>query len=92
MAALIDDGTGLIFAEALTFALAARMPRPKAQEAVKALCREALETGTPLRALAERDFPATGRRSSTPPASLAPPPPRRAPSQPVSGGPDPFPN
>jgi 3-carboxy-cis,cis-muconate cycloisomerase len=57
MAALIDDGTGLIFAEALTFALAARMPRPKAQEAVKALCREAQETGTPLRTLAERDFP-----------------------------------
>jgi 3-carboxy-cis,cis-muconate cycloisomerase len=57
MAAGIDDGTGLIFAEALTFALAARMPRPKAQEAVKALCREALETGTPLRQLTERDFP-----------------------------------
>jgi 3-carboxy-cis,cis-muconate cycloisomerase len=56
MAALIDDGSGLIFAEALSFALATRMPRPKAQEAVKTLCREALETGTPLRALAERDF------------------------------------
>jgi 3-carboxy-cis,cis-muconate cycloisomerase len=57
MRALIDDGTGLIFAEALTFALADRMPRPKAQDAVKALCREAMETGKPLRALAERDFP-----------------------------------
>jgi 3-carboxy-cis,cis-muconate cycloisomerase len=56
MLAQIDDGTGLIFAEALSFALAARMPRPKAQEAVKALCREALESGTPLRTLAERDF------------------------------------
>ncbi len=57
MAASLDDGSGLIFAEALTFALAFRMPRPKAQEAVKALCREAEETGTPLRSLADRDFP-----------------------------------
>jgi 3-carboxy-cis,cis-muconate cycloisomerase len=57
MAALLDDGTGLIFAEALTFALAAQMPRPNAQERVKALCREARETGAPLRSLAERDHP-----------------------------------
>jgi 3-carboxy-cis,cis-muconate cycloisomerase len=57
MDALLDDGMGLIFAEALTFALAARMPRPTAQEAVKALCQEALATGTHLRTLAERDYP-----------------------------------
>jgi 3-carboxy-cis,cis-muconate cycloisomerase len=57
MAALLDDGTGVIFAEALTFALSGRMPRPKAQEAVKALCQEALATGAHLRTLAERDHP-----------------------------------
>lgn len=57
MAAGTRDGSGLIFAEALTFALAERMPRPGAQEAVKALCREAVATSTPLRTLAERDFP-----------------------------------
>jgi 3-carboxy-cis,cis-muconate cycloisomerase len=57
MAANLDDDTGLIHAEALTFALSARMPRPKAQEAVKALCQEASETGTHLRSLAERDHP-----------------------------------
>jgi 3-carboxy-cis,cis-muconate cycloisomerase len=57
LAAQIDDGLGLIHAEALTFALAATLPRPEAQAAVKALCREATETGTPLRKLAERDHP-----------------------------------
>ena len=57
LAATLDDGTGLIHAEALTFALAARMPRPEAQAAVKALCREAAATGASLRALAERDHP-----------------------------------
>jgi 3-carboxy-cis,cis-muconate cycloisomerase len=57
MARSLGHGTGVIHAEALTFALAGRMPRPKAQEAVTALCREAEETGTPLRSLAERDFP-----------------------------------
>lgn len=57
LAAQIDDGLGLIHAEALTFALTATLPRPEAQAAVKALCREAAATGTSLRALAERDHP-----------------------------------
>jgi 3-carboxy-cis,cis-muconate cycloisomerase len=57
LSANIDDGTGLIHAEALSFALASRMTRPDAQATVKALCREAADTGTPLRKLAERDFP-----------------------------------
>lgn len=59
MARAIDDGTGLIHAEALSFALAGRMPRPEAQALVKALCREAEATGTNLAALAARDFPGT---------------------------------
>jgi 3-carboxy-cis,cis-muconate cycloisomerase len=39
LAAVLDDGTGLIHAEALSFALARRMPRPEAQTQVKALCK-----------------------------------------------------
>ncbi|MEO0701587.1 MAG: lyase family protein [Pseudomonadota bacterium] len=51
----LDDGLGLIYAEAATFALAADMPRPEAQAIVKALCAEATETGTPLPSLLARD-------------------------------------
>lgn len=39
---------GLIHAEALSFALAAHMPRPDAQNATKALCAQALERQVPL--------------------------------------------
>lgn len=55
-AALGADG-GRIHAEALSFALARTLPRPEAQAAVKALCRETDETGTPLRDLVARDHP-----------------------------------
>ncbi len=51
-----SDG-GTIHAEALTFALAARMPRPEAEAAVKALCARALQGEGDLRALAARDWP-----------------------------------
>jgi len=54
----IDPGSGLIWAEALSFALAARMPRPEAQAVLKRLCREAT-AATPLPALMARDFPGT---------------------------------
>jgi 3-carboxy-cis,cis-muconate cycloisomerase len=57
MARSLDEGQGLIHAEALSFALARRMPRPEAQAAVKRLCREALATGTPLVDLVARDHP-----------------------------------
>ena len=57
MAAALESGLGMIHAEALSFALAAQMPRPEAQAAVKRLCREALAETTPLGALAARDFP-----------------------------------
>lgn len=59
MRAALDGGLGLIHAEALSFALAARMPRPEAQAAVKALAREARETATPLPELAARAWPGT---------------------------------
>jgi 3-carboxy-cis,cis-muconate cycloisomerase len=57
MAAALSGGLGMIHAEALSFALAAHMPRPEAQAAVKALCKQALETGTPLPRLAETTWP-----------------------------------
>lgn len=52
----LEGGYGLIYAEALAFALSARMPRPDAQALVKALCAEAQATGTPLAALAGQRF------------------------------------
>lgn len=59
MRAGLDDGLGLIHAEALSFALAARMPRPEAQAAVKDLCLEAQESNTPLPELARGRWPDT---------------------------------
>jgi len=57
MAQGINDGLGLIYAEALSFALAAHMPRPKAQAAVKTLCNTARATATPLAELAMAAHP-----------------------------------
>jgi len=57
MAAGLDDGTGLIHAEAYSFALARHMPRPEAQARIKALCTEAKTRGTSLPDLVARDFP-----------------------------------
>ncbi len=54
--AIRADG-GVAFAEALAFALADTMPRPKAQKAVAGLCRQALDTGTPLADLAAEAYP-----------------------------------
>ncbi len=58
MGRALDGGQGLIHAEALSFALAAALPRPDAQAAVKRLCAEAGGTGARLGDLAARDFPA----------------------------------
>lgn len=41
----IDDGSGLIYAEALSFALATTMPRPAAQAQVKDLCAQVQAQG-----------------------------------------------
>jgi 3-carboxy-cis,cis-muconate cycloisomerase len=57
MARVLQADAGTIHAEALTFALSDRMPRPEAEAAVKRLCVEALATGIDLRALAARDWP-----------------------------------
>lgn len=49
MRAQIDDGRGLIYAEALQFALTDRMSRPDAQAAVKELCAEIFANGGSLK-------------------------------------------
>ncbi|MFY9212123.1 MAG: lyase family protein [Aestuariivita sp.] len=57
MAAHLAAGMDMIHAEALSFALAARMARPEAQALVKALCRDAQQSRTPLSVLVARDHP-----------------------------------
>jgi 3-carboxy-cis,cis-muconate cycloisomerase len=57
MAEALSSQFDMIHAEALSFALARDMPRPEAQAATKALCREAAETQTALADLVRRDFP-----------------------------------
>ena len=57
MAANLDDPLGLIHAEALSFTLAAHMPRPEAQSAVKTACKQALASATPLLTLLQAAFP-----------------------------------
>lgn len=53
----VQEGLGLIHAEALSFALAAHMPRPDAQARVKTLCAEAMATQTHLRDLVADQHP-----------------------------------
>ncbi|MFT4012187.1 MAG: adenylosuccinate lyase family protein [Paracoccus sp. (in: a-proteobacteria)] len=57
MARGLDDGGGLIHAEAYTFALARHMPRPEAQVRIKALCKRVIAEGLSLQDLVARDFP-----------------------------------
>lgn len=55
MAHNMDDGSGLINAEAYSFLLTAKLPREAAQAAIKTLCDEARETGASLAKLVQRD-------------------------------------
>ena len=57
MAAHIDDGLGLIYAEALSFELAKSMSRAKAQAEVKALCQQVKSGATPLSDLVAAKWP-----------------------------------
>lgn len=52
-----DTTQGTYLAEALSFALTDRMPRPEAQTQVKALCAQAIETETQLSTLARAAWP-----------------------------------
>ena len=53
----LSSQLGMVHAEALSFALAAHMPRPDAQAATKALCQEAHDSQTLLSELVARDYP-----------------------------------
>jgi 3-carboxy-cis,cis-muconate cycloisomerase len=53
----LDDGTGLIYAEALTFRLAKTTSRATLKDQVKTLCQKAKSSGTPLSDLAARHWP-----------------------------------
>lgn len=57
MARNLDDGSGVIHAEAISFALARRMPRPEAQATVKALCARTAPGGPSLSELVAAEFP-----------------------------------
>ena len=71
MVANIEQDHALIYAEALTFALARQMPRPEAQTAIKALCQQAVATQTSLIELAVAKWPnATLAQICSPAAQL----------------------
>ncbi|MEQ9694689.1 adenylosuccinate lyase family protein [Shimia sp. SDUM112013] len=57
MARTAEDPQQLIYAEALSFALTEQLPRPEAQAATKALCKEVNATGASLSSLVARDYP-----------------------------------
>ena len=57
MRAHLEADGGMMLAEALSFALAAHMPRPEAQAAVKALAMQAKEEGRSLLDLARERWP-----------------------------------
>ncbi len=57
MAENIDNGLGLIYAEALSFSLARTMPRPDAQAAVKQLCQQVKSTDISLSDLVANAWP-----------------------------------
>lgn len=54
----LENSLGLIHAEALSFALAATMPRPEAQTLTKTLCAEAMTKRIPLKDLVAAQHPA----------------------------------
>jgi 3-carboxy-cis,cis-muconate cycloisomerase len=70
MAAGLHQGGGTIFAEAVTFALARRMPRPDAARIVAALSRRALAGEGALLDLVAMDYPDEDWQSLTGPAAL----------------------
>lgn len=59
LASHIDDGTGLIYAEALSFRLAQVMPRPEAQAEVKSMCKQVIAGEGSLASLASNKWPDT---------------------------------
>ena len=69
MEARLAGGLGLVYAEAISFELAAIMPRPEAQDAVKRLCAEALDQKRSLPELAAQAYPDVDWAAITTPAA-----------------------
>lgn len=65
MSANIGATNGMMFAEALSFALAKVMPRPEAQATIKSLVATALESGRSLGDVAKEAFPDVPLESAT---------------------------
>ena len=57
MQAVLEDGLGLFYAEALSFALCNSMPRTQALEVTKTLCAQAKSENRPLQGLAKEAYP-----------------------------------
>ena len=69
MDAHLAGGLGLIYAEAISFALATIMPRPEAQDTVKRLCTEALKQNRSLPELVAQNYPDVDWAAFTTPAA-----------------------
>jgi 3-carboxy-cis,cis-muconate cycloisomerase len=65
----LDGAHGLVYAEAISFRLAAEMPRPDAQALVKELCADALAQDRRLVELATERFPQIDWQEITAPAA-----------------------
>lgn len=78
MLANLCGGRQLAFAEAISFELARRMPRPRAQAEVKRLCAEAGSGAGSLLELVERQYPDVDWRAVTAPAAQLGDAPRQA--------------
>ena len=57
MAARLNDGIGLVYAEAISFRLTESMSRTEAQETVKEMCAQALEQNCSLSQLVAQSYP-----------------------------------
>ena len=68
MRANLDGAHGLVYAESISFRLAAEIPRPEAQARVKAWCEDAVASDRTLAELAAEHFPAIDWREATDPA------------------------
>jgi 3-carboxy-cis,cis-muconate cycloisomerase len=69
MRANLEGALGLVYAEAISFRLAAQMPRPDAQARVKQLCREAVQRGVALPVLIAGHYPGIDWASVIAPAA-----------------------
>lgn len=69
MATRLSAGTGLIYAEVISYKLAEKMPRPEAQKQVKQLCANAKKRNCSLSELVANSYPDIDWESVTNPAA-----------------------